>query len=193
MTSNIEIEAILKGKEAKNHVVFDKLNGVALKIENFFFSISLIALAAILISMLYGIFAREILNVSALWTNDFAGYAVIYVVFMGAPKLLREGGHVSVDLFTNLMSKFVLKLFSYIVCIICIFTCILLFKYSFDVMYSYYVNDITMLANVAWPKFALVLPICIGTLLLTIRFVLEIFNTAFYGKTIYEGTDEIGH
>ncbi|CAM5184542.1 hypothetical protein UACE39S_01380 [Ureibacillus acetophenoni] len=80
-----------------------------LKVENILFYIAIVGVLAVLISMIYGIITREFLGSSALWTNDFSGYAIIYIIFLGAPKILKLRGHVMVDLFTSIMKKKIIK------------------------------------------------------------------------------------
>ncbi|CAM5183764.1 TRAP-type C4-dicarboxylate transport system permease small subunit OS=Ureibacillus acetophenoni OX=614649 GN=SAMN05877842_107141 PE=4 SV=1 [Ureibacillus acetophenoni] len=161
-----------------------------LKVENILFYIAIVGVLAVLISMIYGIITREFLGSSALWTNDFSGYAIIYIIFLGAPKILKLRGHVMVDLFTSIMKKKSLKLNSLIVCTISAITCLLLFYYSFLVTYNYFDNNIVMLNNIPWPKFALTLPIVIGTLFLFIRFCLEIVKTITIGTNIFHEEEQ---
>lgn len=175
------------GKLKKPIYQFEKY---LLKVENILFYLAIVGLLAILISMIYGIVSREFLGASALWTNDFSGYAIIYIIFLGAPKILKLRGHVMVDLFTNVMNKKTLKLNSIIVCTISAIICLLLCYYSFLVTYNYFENNIVMLNNIPWPKFALTLPIVIGTLFLFIRFCLEIVKTTLVGTNIFHEEEQ---
>src|SRR5699024_8063837 len=69
-----------------------------------------VSLIAMLLSISYGVFSREFLTKSALWTNDFAGYLMVYLVFLAAPWLLTQGAHVTVDLFVEKLNGLPRKL-----------------------------------------------------------------------------------
>lgn len=49
--------------------------------------------------VLYDVFRRYVLNDPTIWAFDFAGFLLVYIVFLGLPLALQDGSHVAVDIF----------------------------------------------------------------------------------------------
>ena len=64
--------------------------------------------AVILVAMLLMIVANVVLryafNSPISWVDQIATYGVVYVTFIGAPRVLARRGHVSVDILESLLS-----------------------------------------------------------------------------------------
>ena len=178
--------------ESKPAKITKKMDIYLAGIEKFMLIISIIALIIMFLSMLSGVISREIFNVSLLWTNELAGYAMVYLVFLSIPWVLREKSHVFVDLIVNKLPKKTLKINSIIVCIVLIGILTLLFISSFEITMNYFTRDIVMLGFVSWPKYLLVLPITIGLFFTVLRLVVETFKTIFLDKTIFPEDDVQG-
>ena len=50
-------------------------------------------------AVLYDVFRRYALNDPTIWAFDVAGFLLVYIVFLGLPLALQDGGHVAVDIF----------------------------------------------------------------------------------------------
>lgn len=129
-----------------------------------------VSLVLMLAAVFYGILARAIFGSGVLWTNDFASYLMVYVVFMSAPWVLKEKGHVTIDLLVARFGDKAYKASIIFISIISIIACLLYFMFSFKITYGYFLNGTVMLENVPWPKFLLYLPITVGSLFLIVRF-----------------------
>lgn len=57
---------------------------------------SVLVLMAFWIS--YEALMRRFLNAPTVWVNDLSEYSLLWVTFLGAPWLVREGGHVQIDI-----------------------------------------------------------------------------------------------
>jgi TRAP-type C4-dicarboxylate transport system permease small subunit len=55
----------------------------------------LIAACAVVCQM---VFMRYLLEASTIWQTEFVLYAVVAATLLGSPRILKQGGHVSVDL-----------------------------------------------------------------------------------------------
>jgi len=67
------------------------------KVLLFFSGVSLIIMTIVI---LYGVFGRMI-GLSVVWTNELATYLMICVTYMAAPWVLKQDGHVKVDIFLS--------------------------------------------------------------------------------------------
>ena len=53
--------------------------------------------AAITVIVALGVFFRFVLNNSLPWTEEVAKFVMVWLAFIGAPVVLREGGHIAID------------------------------------------------------------------------------------------------
>ncbi|MET3506579.1 TRAP transporter small permease [Halalkalibacter oceani] len=175
-----------ESKKDKIEKIVRKSDSAFYRVEKVFLFFAVIALIGMLTSMLFGIGSRVMFNRSILWVTDFSGYAMVYVVFLAAPWILKEKGHVIVDIITGALSKKFLRVNSIIICTVSIFICILLLIFSAEITMGYYLNNTVMLNTIQWPKFALFLPIVIGFLMLGIRFFIELLKSILLGEDIFD-------
>jgi TRAP-type C4-dicarboxylate transport system permease small subunit len=138
--------------------------------ENVLLGISLVSLILIFLSIIYGVVSRQFFGVSVLWTNDFAGYVMLYCVFLSAPWVLRKNAHVRVDIFTANLKGVNKRINTIIIAAVSIIAMGILFWFSLTITIDYLLRGTVMLANVPWPKFALYAPIPVGFLFLLLRF-----------------------
>ncbi|WHZ00872.1 TRAP transporter small permease [Neobacillus sp. YX16] len=140
-------------------------------LENVLLVIALVYLVLVFLSVLYGVISREFFQTSALWTNDFSGYVMLYCVFLSAPWVLRKNAHVHVDIFTSNLIGRAKRINTIIIAAVSIISMIILFWFSLQSTIDYLLRGTVMLANVPWPKFALVAPIPVGFLFLILRYL----------------------
>ena len=53
--------------------------------------------AAITVIVALGVFFRFVLNNSLAWTEEVAKFVMVWLAFIGAPVVLKEGGHIAID------------------------------------------------------------------------------------------------
>ena len=53
--------------------------------------------AAITVVVALGVFFRFVLNNSLPWTEEVAKFVMVWLAFIGAPVVLKEGGHIAID------------------------------------------------------------------------------------------------
>ncbi|WP_158591736.1 TRAP transporter small permease [Oceanobacillus halophilus] len=136
-----------------------------------------------LLSIVYGVFSREVLNAPVIWTNDFAGYLMVYSVFLAAPWILKHDGHVKVDLILGILKGKVLKFMNCVIFAVSAIASFIFFWYSLKVTLSSYSRGVVLLDNIPWPEYLLLLPLAIGTFFLTIRFLLLLIKELLTFKT----------
>lgn len=151
------------------------IKGIEL-IEDFMKWIAVSAIMFMLAAISYGIFAREVLSAPVLWTNDFASYLMVYAAFMGAPWVLKEKGHVTVDIMATKLKGTAKKINTIFISGVSIFALSMYVYYSFEIVWDYFVTNSVMLQNFPYPKFLLYLPISVGSLFLIIRFCIMSYD-----------------
>ena len=56
-----------------------------------------VLVAAITVIVALGVFFRFVLNNSLPWTEEVAKFVMVWLAFIGAPVVLKEGGHIAID------------------------------------------------------------------------------------------------
>ena len=57
----------------------------------------IVLVAAITVIVALGVFFRFVLNNSLPWTEEVAKFVMVWLAFIGAPVVLKEGGHIAID------------------------------------------------------------------------------------------------
>jgi|TARA_R110002072_G_scaffold134013_4_gene274595 TRAP-type C4-dicarboxylate transport system permease small subunit len=65
--------------------------------------VAVLLMVAAVLAVSHLVFVRYVLAASAIWQHEFVAYALIAATFLGAPHVLRIGGHVNVDLLPLLL------------------------------------------------------------------------------------------
>lgn len=154
--------------------IYKQMDKLVSYVEKFLLFISCLSLVLIFATVLYGIFSREVLNKSILWTNDFASYLIVYLTFLAAPWILKQGAHVSVDFLSAHLKGLSRKINQLVIALVSGTACAIFFWFSLHVTITLYQRGTVMMENIPWPKFALIAPIPVGTFFLVIRFILII-------------------
>ncbi len=72
-----------------------------------------------------GVFFRYVLNDSLSWSEELAKYAMLWLVFLGAPIALRLGVHPNIEIvisrFPSRVTRFILAVMHLAVCVFCSF------------------------------------------------------------------------
>jgi TRAP-type C4-dicarboxylate transport system permease small subunit len=82
-----------------------RFSRIAEKFENILAGLSMMILSLIILSVCLEIIMRYFLNRPLIWVVEMTEYGLLYVSFCGAAWLLRQGGHVQVDVVVNLMNQ----------------------------------------------------------------------------------------
>ena len=64
-----------------------------------------VLVAAITAIVALGVFFRFVLNNSLPWTEEVAKFVMVWLAFIGAPVVLREGGHIAIDFIPTRLPK----------------------------------------------------------------------------------------
>ena len=95
----------------------DWLNTKILAICKFF---TIILVGAIAIDIFIGVFWRYVLNDALAWYEESAKFMMLWMVFTACPIVLRQGGHIALDVLPRRLPPRLMR-FNYLI----IFTCVI--------------------------------------------------------------------
>ncbi|HHW42603.1 MAG TPA: TRAP transporter small permease [Desulfotomaculum sp.] len=104
------------------------------------------------------IFFRYILNAALIWPEELNVFLMAWITFIGSSIALRNTAHIGVELFVNLLPRFLSRLVSLFTKIVILFFVILLINYSFNVAkMNLNVSSSALGISMFWPRFSLVM------------------------------------
>lgn len=154
---------------------------------NFFAGIAAVIIGVLLILITYATISRFFFNDPKAKIIEFSAYSLIYITFLAAPWLLRNRGHINVDLILMKLKgrrKTALLLFNDAVGLILTSG---LFVISYQVTLSNYMEKIKVMDSMGTPQFLLILAIPLGFLFLAIQFLRFIKQDFFALRQKKEG------
>ncbi|MGI6451257.1 MAG: TRAP transporter small permease [Desulfitobacteriia bacterium] len=147
------------------------INRVIDFIINLMAGIAAVIMGALLVGICYATFSRFVFNAPLARTVELAAYSLIYITFLAAPWLLRQRGHINVDLILLALkgrAKRGLILFTDIIGTI---LSIVLFYFSYLITLSNYTDNVRIMDSSNTPQYLLLIAIPISSLFLAIQFV----------------------
>jgi TRAP-type C4-dicarboxylate transport system permease small subunit len=124
----------------------------------------------------FEIWMRYFARKPQVWTVEVCEYILFAIAFLGAPWLLKKGGHVSIDIMVAQMSpktQSYLGLFSkamgvFISAIVC--------GFSMATSWDSYVSGVVVIKTLSVPKYYFLMLIALGYFLLLIEFARQFFG-----------------
>jgi C4-dicarboxylate transporter, DctQ subunit len=123
-----------------------------------------------------GIFSRYVLRSPIGWVNEMTEYILVYLGFLAAAWVLKDEGHIKMDLVLNAVSPRTQCMMNAITSIICTIACSLLTWYSFKVTLKLYQTGYLMPTIYHPPKFILIAGIFIGMLLFSVQLIVRTYT-----------------
>lgn len=127
-----------------------------------------------------GIFSRYVLHSPIGWVNEMTEYLLVYLGFLPAAWVLKDEGHIKMDLVLNELSPRTQCMMNIITSIICTIVCFVLTWFSFKVTLKLYQTGYLMPTIYHPPKFILVAGIFVGLLLFSLQLIARTYG--FLGK-----------
>ena len=137
---------------------------------------AIVLLFFIMLSVTYEIVLRVILKHGQIWVLEFNQYALVYITFLTFAWLLKEDGHVKMDIVYQKLKPKAQAMLDVITSIIGAVSFFLITWYGAGITWKYIklgATMDTMVAPPAWPMYGIV---PLGTLLVSIQFVRIAFN-----------------
>lgn len=113
---------------------------------------------------------RYIFNHPLNWVVDISTIFIFLITFLGAPWLLREEGHVSLDVLKGYLSHKNWMRLQFINSLVCAVVCAVITVFGIIETISLQKMDIYLDMPLAPPKWPIIAVVPIGALLLTIQF-----------------------
>jgi len=126
----------------------------------------------------YEVVMRYFFQRPTTWVIDFTEYALLYVVFLASAWVLREEGHVNINILLVLLSPRVRRLLNAVTSVIASAACCLLFWFSLWVTWDAFVRGEVLWKSTIVPKWPVYVIMPIGSLLLTVQFLIRAWRYA---------------
>jgi TRAP-type C4-dicarboxylate transport system permease small subunit len=122
------------------------------------------------------------------WVTEISEYILLYVTFLGAPWVLREEGHVKVDVVVSRFPLRTQRTFDMTASIIGVAVCAILVWFGAETTWDLYKRGIPVIKALEVPKFLLLGVIPFGSFFLIIQFLRRAhrFWAAFVAERISE-------
>lgn len=137
--------------------------------------IAAISLAFLLIGICYSTFSRVVFNKPLSNLVEYSTYSLLYVTFLGAPQILKNKGHINLDIVTNALPKKVNNILALIINIVGAVISACIFYFGLLVVTDNYNFKIKVMDSMATPMWLLTIVIPVGMLFLTIQFIRNFF------------------
>ena len=146
-----------------------------------------ILLVFIMLSVCLEVILRSFFNRPQIWVTEVTECLLLYITFLGTAWLLREEGHVKVDIILDRLKPKTITFLGILSSLIGLFVSLILAIYGLSVTWNYFQRGIYTPTAMEIPVFAILLIIPIGSSMLFIQFMRRT------GKFITEFIIEMRH
>jgi C4-dicarboxylate transporter DctQ subunit len=129
----------------------------------------------IFLAIVFQVVARSVFLYGSSHIFTFIEYGLLYITMAGAPWLVREKGHVYIEILTAAVSEQVRPILSRAVVGLVILICVIITYYGIEVTIRAFVRDEMDMRSLDMPRWMLMIsmPICFGLMSLQfLRFVI---------------------
>ena len=139
--------------------------------ENFFAFVGGILLLVSVLSVIFQVISRYFFDESFVFVNELNEYILLYVPFLGAAWLLRQDGHITIDLLEQLLPSGPLKALDLLITGLGVCISAILVWYGTIVTLEAYKQNIESTTVVQFPQVYVLVIIPLGSLLLLLEFL----------------------
>ena len=130
----------------------------------------MVLLFLMMVSVCWEVFSRYFLGKGTTWVIEFSEYTILFMTFLGTAWLLKEDGHVEMDIVVNRLSSGKQRILQAGSSITCTLVCLALAWSGADVALDHLQRGLHQPTLVAPPDFPLFAVIPTGFLLLAVQF-----------------------
>jgi TRAP-type C4-dicarboxylate transport system permease small subunit len=127
-------------------------------------------LAAMVVAIVLDVVVRNLGLQPPEHTLTVTEYGLLYVTMLGAPWLVREKGHVYIELLTAAVSPRTRFWLTRVVYALCVLTCAVIFWFSLDVTIAHYQRDVIDVRSFDMPRWLLTASMPLSFGLMAIEF-----------------------
>lgn len=149
--------------------------------------IAAILTAFLTIAISYATISRFFFGQPMAWVVEISCYSLVYITFLAAPWLLREDGHVKIDLIPNLLPPEKQSRLKIVVCILGLTASIILLIFGYRITLSNYLSNVITMDILRIPKYLLLIVIPFGSFFLVLQFLRDLLNAIYGSKNQPEG------
>lgn len=114
---------------------------------------------------------RYFLNRPQVWVVEISEYTLAWVTFLGAAWLLKEEGHVKIDILLNQLSPRMQSLLNIITSSLCVMIWLILTWYSGQVIWHFFEDGLVTQTTLELPRAPIYAIVPIGSFLLFVQFL----------------------
>lgn len=133
--------------------------------------IAALALAFLLVGICYSTFSRFLFNRPLSNLVEYSTYSLLYITFLGSPQILKNRGHINLDIITNMLSDKPSRVLSLIVNVVGAAISGFMFYYATLVVKDNFIYKVKVMDSMATPQYLLTIVIPIGMFFLFIQFI----------------------
>ena len=122
------------------------------------------------------VFLRYFFNSPMFWVLESTQFALVFITFLGAAWVLKNDGHVRMDIMINRLSQRTRDRINIVTSILCAVACLVVTWYGVKVWWDYYQINYIYAGSLKIPAYFLVAVIPIGSLLLFIQFLRKAYS-----------------
>ncbi len=130
-----------------------------------------ILVAVAVLAVVYEVVARYFFNSPTIWAVDLTEYVLVYITFFGAACLLRDRAHIRVDMLVTRLGPRPRLLLDVILALVGAAVMTVFVWRGTELVWEAYVNNQVMLKAWRVPRWAILLPIPVGSLLMCVEFL----------------------
>jgi TRAP-type C4-dicarboxylate transport system permease small subunit len=138
--------------------------------------VSCLLLSLVTLSVCLEVILRYFFNRPQVWVIELAEYSLLYITFLGAAWVLREGGHISVDLLTAVMGYRSRTACGFVGDAICIMVSAVLLIYGTRVTWEYFAKGLYNPTILEIPTAYILVVIPLGGLILLVQSIRQILH-----------------
>lgn len=131
----------------------------------------MVLLFLMMVSVCWEVFSRYFLDRGTAWVIELSEYAILCMTFLGTAWVLKEGGHVEMDIAVNVLKPAARRKLRATTSVLCATVCMLLAWSGAGVALDYLQRGQHRPTLIAPPDFPLFAVIPVGFCLLAIQFV----------------------
>lgn len=124
-----------------------------------------------LISVCIDVVMRYFFNNPTGWILQISEYILLYIPFLTAAYVLKEDGHIKVDLLVGFLSQKTQDLFETVTSIVGACFLLILTYYGSAVTHDFYIRKVPTLKYMKIPEFLVIMVIPAGCLLFALQFI----------------------
>ncbi len=144
-------------------------------IVNAFIFLSGVLLTMIMLAVCTDVVMRYLFNRPIFWVAELSEYSLLYITFLGTAWLLKQDGHVKIDLFTSRLAPEKRERLAIASGIIGIFISVVFTYFGFKVTWDHFVRGVYNPTLLEFPKGPLIAVIPTGFFLLLIQYIRMVF------------------